>query len=243
MLTGNPVEGHVRPYGSPAISGSWRITAPYLALDSAHTSPHTGLDFGNGRCDDDVLALISGRVTADGIPSWSLGARIVRITSLEHPTWRFFVAHLHSETVSVGQLVTEGQVIGKVGGAKGFSGAGNSTACHIHLTAQQRLASGVWVRRDPWPLLKQNNVAVNGEGARFRTASRVSSAIFATSEDDGIIRADGRVLGPLTMPMFVQATVIDGPYVIDGIPGNAWLKVKLDGSSRYIAKPLAHYLG
>jgi hypothetical protein len=238
MLTGNPVrQAHVRPYPSPFISGDWSITVPYNALDGSHSTPHNGLDFGNGHCGGDVLAVVRMKIIVAGTPAWSLGSHVVRGQSTADPTWRFDVHHLLDDVVSVGQIVEEGGLVGHCGST------GQSTACHVHEAALKKLASGAWVHRDPWPLLKQNNVAVNGEGARFRTASRVSSAIFATSEDDGIIRADGRVLGPLTMPMFVQATVIDGPYVIDGIPGNAWLKVKLDGASRYIAKPLAHYLG
>jgi murein DD-endopeptidase MepM/ murein hydrolase activator NlpD len=234
-LLRNPNGSTVRPFGSPRIVGDWRVTAPFHALDSAHPTPHSGLDLADGRCGEPVYAPIAGKVLVDGIPSWSGGAVTIRID--DGAGLRVDLFHSATEIVHVGQVVAAGERVGTVGST------GNSTACHIHLGVKVRLASGLWVLRDPWPRLAQNNVALNGAGINVRTAPTVSAAVYASSRPDGIFRkGDGAKLGPLSLPMYVYGYVTGGPWEIAGVKGNAWAKVKLDGQARYIAKPLIHSL-
>jgi murein DD-endopeptidase MepM/ murein hydrolase activator NlpD len=230
----NPVaQTVVRPYGSPPISGNWRFIALYGQLDSAHTTPHNGLDFGNRRCGDPVYAVTSGTVTKAGRDQY--GAICVDIQAGD---WKYRVAHLVRELVSVGQTITEGTHVG------GCGSTGQSTGCHVHLGAWQRV-NGVWRLRDPMPRLRQSNIALNGEGIRIRSTFSVASPsnIVASSKPTGIYRTDGTLIGPLDMPMLLKGYVIGGPYPVgDGTVGNSWAWAKVDGAYRYIAKPLTHSL-
>lgn len=118
---------------------------------------HTGIDIGDERCGRAIVAAAAGKVLVDGIPSWSLGAVMVRLFhgSLGDPNvqWLTDYYHLKSENVKVGQHVTNQQGIGKMGST------GNSIACHLHFQTKRRRKNlktgkwGKWVTVNPWPLL------------------------------------------------------------------------------------------
>jgi lysozyme len=150
----NPVIGHIRPLGSGAIAGNWRGTVGYGVIDSLHATPHGGIDIGNLRCGDPIVAAAAGEVVTAGIPSWGGGAKIVRIvhhTPAGQRAWRTFYGHLATISVHVGQQVAVGTVLGTCGST------GRATACHLHFETQEQNATGTaWLRRDPWPLLTQN---------------------------------------------------------------------------------------
>lgn len=154
MSFANPVVGFIRPYGSVGISGSWRVTVPYGVIDSLHATPHGGIDIGNLRCGDPIVAAAAGEVVTAGIPSWGGGSKIVRIvhhTPAGQRAWRTFYGHLATIGVHVGQTVAAGAVLGTCGST------GRATACHLHFETQEQNASGTgWLRRDPWPRLVQN---------------------------------------------------------------------------------------
>jgi hypothetical protein len=215
-------QAHISPFGSPSIAGNWRLGHPFGELRNG--VPHNGCDFDDGECLGDVLAPMASVIDIAGIPTsaaWDYGSggHIVRG---RNGKWRWYIAHLHDDTVGVGQSVALQQLIGHCGGAPGMVGAGNSTGCHVHLTLQE-LVGTKWVNRDPWPHLRQNNVVVNA-GANIRSAANVTAAVVAQ--------------GPQTL--YTTGSVVGGPYKIAGVAGNTWTRVLLPGSSlpRFVAKPL-----
>jgi hypothetical protein len=149
-MFGNPVaQAVIRPHGSPPIPGNFRVTAPFGAIDADHPTPHGGVDIGNGRCGEPLLAMTTGRVSLAGKVPGS-DALIVRIVSDAYPDYEPAVAHCASIApgIKVGSLVTEGQVVAVLGKS-------GTTACHAHLGCKQKI-NGVWVSVDIWPLLNQN---------------------------------------------------------------------------------------
>ena len=52
-----------------------------------------------------------------------------------------FYAHLYQIDVQVGETITKGQTIGKVGGVPGTPGAGTSTGAHLHLEIRKKSGS------------------------------------------------------------------------------------------------------
>lgn len=152
-----PVRGtlHGLGYAGPLGAAAWRLTQPFGCTGVVQEPPrgtcahwHSGIDIGNHRCGDVIQAVGAGTVVVDGIPSWSGGARMVRIDHgvIEGYHYRTDYYHLASEGVSVGQHVAAGQAIGACGSS------GNSTGCHLHFAVKRRkVGSSGWVNVDPWP--------------------------------------------------------------------------------------------
>ncbi|MBR5296195.1 MAG: peptidoglycan DD-metalloendopeptidase family protein [Clostridia bacterium] len=99
---------------------------------------HSGLDIGvggwvnNGKVP--ALAIASGKVTASGSNyHWSWGNLVV----IDHGGgYVSYYAHLDSISVSVGQQVSQGQQIGKIGST------GNSTGPHLHIVIYEPTGNG-----------------------------------------------------------------------------------------------------
>lgn len=135
----------IQPYGCTGFSWEPRLGT------CAHW--HNGIDIANKRCGDPIRAVAAGKVLVDGIPSWSLGAIMVRLDHglLADGWWyRSDYYHLKSEGVSVGQHVAAGAVIGRMGSS------GRSTACHLHFMLKRRRKNAAgkwtaWVNVNPWP--------------------------------------------------------------------------------------------
>lgn len=100
---------------------------------------HTGLDFA-APTGTPTKAVHSGTVKSAGW-SGSYGYRIV--LELQDGT-EIWYAHLSSMTVGVGQKVTTGETIGRVGAT------GNVTGAHLHLEVHTAGGSGIdpmsWLR-------------------------------------------------------------------------------------------------
>jgi murein DD-endopeptidase MepM/ murein hydrolase activator NlpD len=202
-MFGNPVaQAVIRPPGSPLIVGDFRVTATFGQIDDAHPTPHIGVDIGNGKCGEPILAMEDGPVSFAGLIVTSLGsAKVVRV---KHPqfsdaTWESGYAHLNTIEVKVGQLLTRGQRLGTLG----MTG---STACHLHIGMKR---NGVEV--DSWPLLDQNGVdmlkgtlprrinnrkgLVLSDNTRFRAGPTLADEILAEFPKDTEIIPTYSVVG------------------------------------------------
>ena len=144
---GNPVAGLIRPPGSPVILGSFRVTATFGAIDAFHpannpdgTHGHQGVDIGNGKLGDPILAMADGKVAFSDLIG---AAKVVRI---DHTGgYQSGYAHLATIETKKGLLVKRGQRIGTLGST-------GATAAHLHLGLKR---NGVEI--DSWPLLDQNS--------------------------------------------------------------------------------------
>ncbi len=113
---------------------SFVLEPPYSSGGVSYAHYHTGLDMAAG-CGTPILAAGTGVVAASGQPLFPFDSGFGVI--LDHgnglQTWYW---HLQARvTVSPGQPITIGQVIGYEGST------GNSTGCHLHFAVNQ---SGVW---------------------------------------------------------------------------------------------------
>ena len=185
---GNPVQGRIGPKGHPDPASLYVVTRWYGDGSMPQYGDHDGLDIDNGGAPGDpILAMDAGRVYQRVVdPS---GALIIRI---DHGGgWTTGYAHMSRFRVDQGAQVTRGQVIGDLGST------GYSTGPHVHMDTSYGNA-----RRDPWPLLAQNQAAAGGglwmatyggteytrltnkryrtlPGARFRADTTTKSAVLA----------------------------------------------------------------
>lgn len=108
--------------------------------------PTTGLDWGRlhydnavdiaGTCGTPVYAAASGTVIraaiTDSRSRFANGGYGNHIRILHSNGVITLYAHLEQVLVQTGQTITQGQLIGYMGGRPGMIGAGNSTGCHLH---------------------------------------------------------------------------------------------------------------
>lgn len=113
------LNGWARPADGPVTSDFGPRTAPTAGA----STNHRGIDFGGG-CGAEIYAAAAGRVVESG-PATGFGNWIV----LEHDAgMRTVYGHMQAQDllVDVGEAVTAGQTISRIGDA------GVSTACHLH---------------------------------------------------------------------------------------------------------------
>jgi murein DD-endopeptidase MepM/ murein hydrolase activator NlpD len=120
--------------------GEFRVTRSFGDMSFPQHGPHDGLDVGNGRTHDPILAMAPGTVTQAAFDPNSGGAAIVRIDHGDG--WSSGYAHMDRIDVSQGQRVSEGTQVGILGSTGWVSGA------HLHFDITRN-----GVRLDPWPLL------------------------------------------------------------------------------------------
>ena len=130
---------------APAIfSGSWgwpsvsSFITTYYGYDDWHGGFHNGLDIALSGCGSPIFAIESGTVleTNSGCadissgPGDYCGARYGNYVWIAHPenVYAIYAHMLSSVTVSPGESVTKGQVIGFMGSS------GSSSACHLHFS-------------------------------------------------------------------------------------------------------------
>ncbi|OGZ27241.1 MAG: hypothetical protein A2365_01450 [Candidatus Nealsonbacteria bacterium RIFOXYB1_FULL_40_15] len=90
---------------------------------------YNAIDFG-GKCGDPVYASASGIVQKIDFGWNNGGGNNIRI---EHPNGAVtYYGHIQKALVSVGQKVSQGEIIALMGGKPGTPGAGISTGCHVH---------------------------------------------------------------------------------------------------------------
>ncbi len=112
------------------------LTARFGQCSSRWANCHTGLDFA-ASTGTPIRAIMGGRVI------WAEpGGRYGNLTKIQHPNGiQSWYAHQLSRKVKVGDTVTAGQVIGRVGST------GNVTGPHLHLEVRRR---GTPVDPDRW---------------------------------------------------------------------------------------------
>ena len=199
----NPVAGHIYAKGEAHPLGTFRVTATFADHIAGNRNP--GIDIGNGKCGDPILAMGSGIVTLAGLIGT---AKVVRI---KHPNgYETGYAHLATVSVALGQLVAVGKQIGTLG----MTGA---TACHLHWGVKDPAGKEV----DGWPLLQQNGAVEDDEldpsfnpkanrtvtvnkGARHRISPAILATNIAIASDPG---------GPLGFPLL-------GTVVGEAVNGN-----------------------
>ena len=146
----NPNTGFMWP-----VAGYYGISSPFGSRGSGF---HSGMDIsGGGISGRPILAIADGEVYMVN-NSWTAAqgrsgyASYGNFCAINHGTMTIngasakyvaFYAHATSITVSVGQKVKQGQVVGYVGTT------GNSTGPHLHIGIQK---NGSWV--NPYPLLR-----------------------------------------------------------------------------------------
>jgi murein DD-endopeptidase MepM/ murein hydrolase activator NlpD len=205
---GNPVaQAVIRPPGSPTVVGDFRVTQPFgptsvTAEPPGHGYPHFhgGVDIGNGKCGDPLLAMSDGKITLAGKVSGS-AALIIRGIDPAFPDLEWAVAHCATITVKVGQFVHQGDRIGTLG----TTGA---TACHVHVGLKLK---GVSI--DVWPYLDQNQ---ENEVIDAPVLARITNRQCSTNAASGVkFRADPSTSKPELM-IFPAGTVFQPDFAVQG---------------------------
>lgn len=97
---------------------------------------YNAVDFSHGKCGEPIFAAAGGKVTkvklTDSTSRWVFGGAGSNI-AIEHPNGAITTyGHVAASLVSLGDSVSQGQMIALVGGKPGTPGAGKSTGCHVH---------------------------------------------------------------------------------------------------------------
>lgn len=210
---GNPVAGRIRPPGSPFIVGDFRVTAAFAQIDDDHPTAHQGVDIGNGRCGEPILAMADGQVSfiqrSNGNPKV---ANIVRIQHEFEPHDDVESGYAHLATiaagVAIGVQVPRGQVIGTLGNT-------GARLCHLHI--------GLKINRvevDGWPFLEQNQ---EGEVLKGTNAARLFNRRGRILRDHTRFRAGPSTDDPV-LTTYPAGTEIAPDFVVDGGPVEGSLK-------------------
>lgn len=123
---------------------SYRLTGRFGASSSLWTTTHTGLDFA-APTGPPIRSITTGTVTEAG----SAGAYGYRTIVRSPQGVEFWFCHQNSITVSAGDVVEPGQVIGEVGAT------GNVTGPHLHLEIRPGPQNPV----DPEEALRQQGLS------------------------------------------------------------------------------------
>ena len=110
------------------------ISSPCRITQRLHW--YNAIDFSHGKCREPIYAAAGGVVQRVNLTNstsrWAFGGAGNHITLL-HPNGAVTMyGHIAKSLVSPGQQVSQGQAVALVGGQPGTSGAGLSTACHLH---------------------------------------------------------------------------------------------------------------
>lgn len=88
------------------------------------------IDFSNGECGTPVYAVAQGIILRTKL-GWNYGGG--NFVTIQHPNGVItYYGHLQSILVKPNESVSQGQIIGLMGGQPGTPGAGRSTGCHVH---------------------------------------------------------------------------------------------------------------
>jgi murein DD-endopeptidase MepM/ murein hydrolase activator NlpD len=257
MLFTNPVQGVIRPPGSPKVLNSYRVTQPF-GCTGVTAEPklgtclhfHRGIDVGDGTCGHPVIAARGGTVRYSG--KLSNGEQMV---ILNHGGgWGSSYSHLAVRAVSATQGVVAGTRLGSVGDT------GFANGCHLHFAVKSGLPTG-WTRADfipnafggrgdstgkwenPWPLLEQNVLGhPDGAGVNIRATpgtAGVLGPLWGHTNDVGrIVKVDGTDVGATDLFRPWAPPIAGAAYVINGIGGTSWDRLTIGGQVVYVATPL-----
>lgn len=223
-----PVSEPLYPIDAGAIpAGAFRVTRIFGDLSFPQYGAHDGLDVGNARTHDPVVAIEAGRVTYAAFDPNSGGAGIVRVDHGDG--WSSGYAHLDRIDVKVGQTVAKGQPVGILGST------GWVTAAHLHFDITRN-----GVRVDPWPLLQEDDVdlptglvplaqGVVGPGNRLRVDPSTTDGSKVIGTDIGENKS---------YFVYVFGRKAGEPYTLGGIAGTEYLWVGVFEQTWYVARPL-----
>ncbi len=97
---------------------------------------YNAVDFSNSQCGEPIFAAAEGEVIkvklTESISRWAFGGAGNTIAILHPNGVVTSYGHVAASLVSVGQHVSQGQIIALMGGMPGTPGAGLSTGCHTH---------------------------------------------------------------------------------------------------------------
>lgn len=101
---------------------------------------YNAVDLSQHKCGTPVFAAAAGKVLkirlTNSTSQWAFGGAGNHMTILHPNGVVTYYGHIAASTVSQGDSVSQGQIIGYVGGAPGTAGAGYSTGCHLHFGVQ-----------------------------------------------------------------------------------------------------------
>lgn len=168
-----PTDLPIDPFGTPDKGyQTFRVTSPFGVRDNPLNPGsevfHGGLDIGNARLGDKVVAVADGRVVDAGplkepwsqsTNQWPTGNYGGLMVILGHENTHISLyAHLSVIACSKGQIVKAGELIGRVGETGSATGQG-----HLHfgisnhsareIIEAKRLLPNAWCI-DPWPLIE-----------------------------------------------------------------------------------------
>ena len=218
---GNPVKGRIGPVGHPDPSSGMVVTSPFGPRGDSGN--HDGLDIDNGGpSGDPILAMRSGRVYQAFTDQASGGAKIVRIDHGDG--WTTGYAHLDRIDVSVGEQVDEGEQIGTLGST------GWVTGPHLHMDTSYQNE-----RRDPWPLLRQNQEEeVDMEvpdGLSALTYGDLPAGTQLHSPEPGKV---ARSLGEDARVQVYGRIAGAKEWTIDGVTNDDWYYIGAAGEAYYV---------
>jgi hypothetical protein len=214
---------------------------------------HNGLDI-SGASGTYLKAMETGRVTFAGWRN-NGGGYVVEVEI--RPGTKYTFNHCSSILVKVGQIVTKGQNIARMGKS------GNTTGihCHTSLDILETGADGIrrWLMWNPklWmsggayandarikpaytPTTRVQRVTIPTNGVNVRTSTRlVSSSLYAHTVS-GVIRrySDNASLGSTASKLLFYRYVQGDQYNLGGVVGNLYAEIYLGGGHRFVAKPL-----
>jgi len=91
---------------------------------------YNAIDFSHGKCGESIYAAAGGQILKIKY-GWNGGAG--NYLEILHPNGVITMyGHLQSVLVSIGQQVSQGQIVAFMGGQPGTAGVGRSTGCHLH---------------------------------------------------------------------------------------------------------------
>jgi len=197
-MFGNPVRGEIKPRGTTVPLGTFVVTATFAEHIADGRNP--GVDIGDHRCGDDLIAMTTGVVSLAGFIG---SARVVRIVSDDYPEYEVAVAHNASITVVKGQHVRRGDKIGTLG----MSGA---EACHCHMGCKK---NGVEI--DIWPLLDQNKEEDVLQGTNPRPVEN-RKVLTSTGADGLRFRSSPFVKADNILVTLPNGTEVHPDFIVDG---------------------------
>jgi len=110
------------------------ISSPCRITQRLHF--YNAIDFSHGNCGESIFAAAGGTVLKVKITSsasrWAFGGAGNTISILHPNGVVTSYGHVAVSLVSVGEQVSQGQIIAFMGGMPGTPGAGLSTGCHLH---------------------------------------------------------------------------------------------------------------
>ena len=97
---------------------------------------YNAIDFSHGECNEPIYAAAGGEVLrvklTTSTSKWAFGGAGNYIKILHPNGVVTMYGHISKSLVSVGQKVSQGQIIALMGGGWGMPGSGLSTGCHVH---------------------------------------------------------------------------------------------------------------